>query len=142
MKRHCRSGYTLIEVLTAAILVGVGITAAVSMSSTMMMQEELSWRVAVAVNFQENSCRLWQLGLTPADVTAVMPDTRGNPFLGSILQSLPSNTSLGVASQSSMGVLEGAVNSAQVRNYSSGDDGATTSVQPYRATTVGKSTEP
>jgi prepilin-type N-terminal cleavage/methylation domain-containing protein len=142
MKRLRPSGYTLIEVLTAAIVVGVGMSAAVSMSSTMMLQEELSWRVAVAMNYQENTCRLWQLGLSPTEVAAVMPDVRGHPFLNEILDTTASIVPQGIANQSGMGVLEGAIDSVQVGNFSNADNGSNTTMQIYRATTVGNATEP
>jgi prepilin-type N-terminal cleavage/methylation domain-containing protein len=142
MKRLRRSGYTLIEVLTAAIIVGVGMTAAVSMSSTMMMQEELSWRVAVAMNYQENSCRLWQLGLSPSEVTAVMPSTSGHPFLGEILDSTAVMTNLGYADHSTLGVMQGLSNKVQVANYAGADAGSNTEVKIYRPQTTGTAYEP
>lgn len=142
MKRFNRSGYTLIEVLTAAIIVGVGMTAAVSMSSTMMMQEELSWRVAVAMNYQENSCRLWQLGLSPAEVTAVMPSTAGHPFLNEILDTTATMTNLGYADHSTIGVMQGLSNKVQVANFASADEGSNTEAKIYRPQTTGTAYEP
>jgi prepilin-type N-terminal cleavage/methylation domain-containing protein len=136
------SAYTLIEVLVAASLIGVAMTAAVSMSTTMMLQEELSWRVAVAMNYQENACRVWQLGLTPAEVTAVMPGTAGHPFLNEILETTASTTTLATANQGGLGVMEGATNSLQVANYANGPAGSTTTVQLYRQTTRSNATEP
>ena len=134
--------YTLIEVLVAASLIGVAMTAAVSMSSTMMLQEELSWRVAVAMNYQENACRLWQLGLNPADVTAVMPGTAGHPFLNEILEGTASTVSSGIANQSGLGVMEGASSALQVANYANGPAGSTTTIQLFRPTTRSNATEP
>lgn len=143
LTQRCNAAaYTLIEVLVAASLIGMAMTAAVSMSSTMMLQEELSWRVAVAMNYQENACRIWQLGLNPADVTALMPDTKGHPFLNEILESTASTVNLGTANQSGLAVMEGAVNSLQVANYANGPAGSTTTVQLYRPTTRSNATEP
>lgn len=146
---HPRSGYTLIEVLTAAIIVGVGMTAAVSMSSTMMMQEELSWRVAVAMNYQENSCRLWQLGLSPNEVRAVMPGVNGNPFLNEILDDsgapddhLVVMTNLGYADHSTIGVMQGLSNKVQVANFVGADAGSNTEAKIYRPQTTGTAYEP
>lgn len=141
-QRCSAAAYTLIEVLVAASLIGMAMTAAVSMSSTMMLQEELSWRVAVAMNYQENACRIWQLGLNPADVTAIMPDTKGHPFLNEILESTASTVSLVTANQGGLAVMEGAVNSLQVANYANGPAGSTTTVQLFRPTTRSNATEP
>lgn len=126
----------------AASLIGVATTAAVSMSSTMMLQEELSWRVAVAMNYQENACRLWQLGLAHSEIIQIMPDTKGHPFLGDILDSTAATTNTGVFNQSGLAVMEGGSNSLQVANYSFGPAGSTTTVQLYRPTTRGNATEP
>ena len=149
MKRLRRSGYTLIEVLTAAIIVGVGMTAAVSMSSTMMLQEELSWRVAVAMNYQENSCRLWQLGLSPNEVRAVMPDVDGHPFLNEILddsgapdEHLVVMNNLGYADHSTIGVMQGLTNTVQVANFADADEGSNTEARIYRPQTTGTAYEP
>lgn len=56
------SGYTLIEVLAASTVVAIGMSAMVSLTGTLMLQEEMTWRVAVTRNYQENMGRLWQLG--------------------------------------------------------------------------------
>lgn len=144
-----RSGYTLIEVLTAAIIVGVGMAAAVSMSSTMMLQEELSWRVAVAMNYQENSCRLWQLGLSPEEVRKVMPNVNGHRFLNSILDDfgspdydLAQMTDLGYADHSTIGVMQGLSNQVKVANFADADAGSNTEARIYRPQTTGTSYEP
>lgn len=78
MKTHFRAklqkGYTLIEVLVAAAVVSVGMAAMISLSSSMVLQEDLAWRTAIIRNYQENMARLWQLGLSPFEVNKVMPD--------------------------------------------------------------------
>jgi len=66
-------GYTLIEVLAAAALVAMASGAAASLSMSLGLQEEYSRRVAVVRNYQENMAQLWQLGLRPAEIGAVMP---------------------------------------------------------------------
>lgn len=124
------------------MVVGVAISAAVSMASTMALQEELSWRVAVAMNYQENACRLWQLGLSPADVTTVLPDVRGNPFLNEILDSSAATTAGVTSNASGLGVLESATNTLRVANYSSADLGSSTPVSIYRNVTRGSAYEP
>lgn len=76
-----RSAYTLIEVLAAACLIAIGTTAMVSLSSTLMLQEELANRVAITRNYQENTVRLWQLGLSTVQITALMPSLAQNTIL-------------------------------------------------------------
>ncbi|MBN8422195.1 MAG: hypothetical protein J0L73_24990 [Verrucomicrobia bacterium] len=74
-------GYTLIEVLAAGCIISIGTTAMVSLSSTLMLQEELANRVAVTRNYQENTVRLWQLGLSSVQITALMPALTQNAVL-------------------------------------------------------------
>lgn len=75
------SGYTLVEVLAAAAIISIGTTAMVSLSSTLMLQEELANRVAITRNYQENSVRLWQLGLSTVQITSLMPSLAQNAIL-------------------------------------------------------------
>lgn len=86
-RRAC--GYTLIEVLAAAAIISVGTTAMVSLSSTLMLQEELANRVAVTRNYQENTVRLWQLGLSTVQITALMPSLAQNAILQQAIFSNP-----------------------------------------------------
>lgn len=87
MKPHPRinrvkcAAYTLIEVLAAAAIVSIGTTAMVSLSATLMLQEELSSRVALVRNHQENMLRLWQLGLSSLQAAALMPAQAQNALL-------------------------------------------------------------
>jgi prepilin-type N-terminal cleavage/methylation domain-containing protein len=74
-------GYTLIEVLAAGAIISIGTTAMVSLSATLMLQEELANRVAITRNYQENMVRLWQLGLSNVQVTALMPSQAQNAIL-------------------------------------------------------------
>jgi prepilin-type N-terminal cleavage/methylation domain-containing protein len=75
---YMRSGYTLVEVLAASALIAVGAGAAATLTATMGMQEIYSERASIARNYQENLAMLWQLGLTPNQVMAVMPTKAGN----------------------------------------------------------------
>ncbi|MCB1277354.1 prepilin-type N-terminal cleavage/methylation domain-containing protein [Prosthecobacter sp.] len=79
--RARRAAYTLIEVLAAGAIISIGTTAMVSLSSTLMLQEELATRVAVTRNYQENMVRLWQLGLSTVQITAIMPAQTQNAVL-------------------------------------------------------------
>lgn len=141
------AAYTLIEVLVAATIIGVAVSASVSMSATMNLQEELSWRISVALNYQENACRLWQFGLNPTDITAVMPGTAGNPFLNEVLDEIEVNkttiTSASVVGNySTLGVMENAANATQVANFTNGPDGSTTTFSLYRNVTRSSTYEP
>ena len=68
------AAYTLIEVLAAASIIAIGATAAISLSASSVLQEELAFRVAVTRSYQENMLRLWQLGLPRSQVFGLMPD--------------------------------------------------------------------
>jgi type II secretory pathway pseudopilin PulG len=77
--------YSLIEVLAAGAIVAIGAGAAASLSASVGLQEDLARRVAVARNYQENMARLWQLGLDPIEIGAILPTTLGNRFLSGAL---------------------------------------------------------
>lgn len=89
-------GYTLIEVLAAAAIISIGATAMVSLSSTLMLQEEFSTRVAITRNYQENMARLWQLGVSPVQVTALMPAQNQNAVLQVAIYGTPSIVETGI----------------------------------------------
>lgn len=74
-RRRCRSvqGYTLVELLVASSILMMGISAACLMSMAMVTQEEMNHRISRGLNFQENAARLYQLGLSPGEITAVLP---------------------------------------------------------------------
>lgn len=90
-----RRGYTLIEVLAAAAVIAVGMSAAVSLVSSLMTHEELAWRTAITRNYQENMARLWQLGMSPTGSTnatnigAVMPTQKDSPLLNEAINGTP-----------------------------------------------------
>lgn len=81
--------YTLIEVLAAGAIVSIGTTAMVSLSATLMLQEELANRVAITRNYQENMVRLWQLGVSSVQVTALMPAPGQNALLQQAIHGSP-----------------------------------------------------
>ena len=131
-----RAGYSLIEVVVAGAVIAVGMTAAASLSSTMMAQEELSWRVSVARNYQENIVRLWQLGLSPSDVMSLIPSASGNPKLAEVIGPSPTLTATGQVDEDSMGVMESAVCSFTINtaNVAGAGAGGTNEVTAYRPT--------
>ena len=76
-KRNYSAGYTLVEVLVASSILMLGISAACVMSLTMVTQEEMSHRMARALNAQENAARLFQLGVDNAQISADPTVTTG-----------------------------------------------------------------
>jgi len=68
-----KSGYTIVEVMVAAGILVIGIAAAASLALTMVSQEEANARVARAFNIQEQAARLYQLGLEPSEILAIIP---------------------------------------------------------------------
>lgn len=135
-KSICKAGYTLVEVVIAGAVVAVGMAGAASLSSTMMAQQELSWRVSVARNYQENIVRLWQLGLSPNEVMNLIPSSSGNPKLSEVVGAVPTLTVTGQADEDSMGVMESAVCSFTVNtaNVAGAGAGGTNEVTVYRPT--------
>ncbi len=130
-------GYTLIEVLAASAVIAVGMSAAVSLSSTLMLQEELTWRVAVVRNYQENMARLWHLGIRDRDVMTFMPSQDNNALLARIINGTPSITATGVVNPTSLGTMEAAAVTASVNISLEGDPrveqtGTTTTFMIYR----------
>jgi type II secretory pathway pseudopilin PulG len=114
LQRISRKAYTLIEVLAAGAVVAVGAGAAASLAASVGIQEDLARRVAVTRNYQENMARLWQLGLEPVDIIALMPTMDGNRYLNAALfdrgQIIPQGTvSVGGASGANTAAVETAI---------------------------------
>ena len=107
--------YTLIEVLAAAAIISIGTTAMVSLSSTLLLQEELANRVSVTRNYQENTVRLWQLGLSTVQITALMPALTQNAILQQALYSNPTLVESGLTTVNGV-VMETALCTAIVNN--------------------------
>jgi prepilin-type N-terminal cleavage/methylation domain-containing protein len=143
LRHHVTRGYSLIEVLAASAIVGMGMAAVATLSATVLVQEELSWRVSVALNHQENAARLFLLGfhnVAPASnpgeptISSLLPS---NPVLDEILVATGSThvtpTSTAVVNDALAGTLETSDVSATIRNYdSAGVNGSTTIMSSYR----------
>lgn len=134
MKRRLQRGYTLIEVMTSTIVIGIGLAAAVSMSATTMIQEEMSWRVTVGMNYQENAVRLWQMGLDRNEILGVLPT---NPVLNDILVSGvsgPINMSSSAEVSSLLAdTLQNATTTVTLKNYTgTTGNGSTVVTDAYR----------
>ena len=67
------NGYTLVEALVASVILMIGISAAASLSLTMVTQEEINERTGRALNYLENAASLYQLGLSSTEIAALMP---------------------------------------------------------------------
>lgn len=136
-----RRGYTLIEVLAAGAVISVGMAAAASLASSLMVQEELAWRVSITRNYQENMVRLWQLGLSPAgskdatNIGAVMPSQTYSALLNEAINSTPYLIETGSTTPEGLGRLLSAAVTATV-NVSSDPkkelEGATFTLTAYR----------
>lgn len=136
LKSIRRAGYTLIEVVASASFIAVGMAGAVSLSSSMMAQEELSWRVAVARNYQENIVRLWQLGLTPGEVMNLIPSASGNAKLAEVIGTQPTLVPTAQVNEDGLGVMESAVCAFTINttNVAGAGAGGTNQVTAYRPT--------
>jgi Tfp pilus assembly protein PilV len=71
--RGSRSAYTLIEVLVAAGVLLIAVSAAAALALATVAQEETSARVARCLNLHEQAARLYQLGLAPSTITSILP---------------------------------------------------------------------
>lgn len=67
-------GYSLIEVMVAAGIIAVGLTAAAVLVGTLMQQEELNAAALRAANLQEQAVRLYRLDMNPDLITALLPE--------------------------------------------------------------------
>lgn len=67
-------GYSLVEVVVAAAIVAVGLTAAAVLASTLMQQQELNAATLRAANLQEQAAKLYRLDLRPGDIYRILPE--------------------------------------------------------------------
>ena len=74
-------GYSLAEVLVASAIIGLAVGGGIRLVATLGIQERASNDYSVATNLQDNAARLWQLGLSPAEVNAILPSTLNNSDL-------------------------------------------------------------
>jgi type II secretory pathway pseudopilin PulG len=90
MKRST-SAYTLIEVLVAAAILVIAVSAAAALAVATIAQEEVSSRVARCLNLHEQAVRLYQLGLDPGTLSALLP---ADPAVVSLVFTAPPNLSI------------------------------------------------
>jgi len=67
------AAYTLIEVVIAATILMVAVAAAGVLALATVTQEETNSRVSRCINLHEQAMRLYQLGLEPSEVNAILP---------------------------------------------------------------------
>lgn len=67
-------GYSLVEVIVAAALLGIGMTAAAIMVHAIVRQEESNTVHRRAANLQEQASRLFQLGMNADQIRNVLPE--------------------------------------------------------------------
>mgnify|MGYP003641241932 FL=1 len=72
-KSICQRAYTLIEALVASSILLIGVGAAGSMSLSLVTQEEINERSVKAFNYLDNAARLYQMGVDPAGIAALLP---------------------------------------------------------------------
>lgn len=65
--------YTLIEALVASSILLIGISAAASLSLTMVTQEEMNERSVTAANYLDNAARLYQIGVDRGQIRNLLP---------------------------------------------------------------------
>jgi prepilin-type N-terminal cleavage/methylation domain-containing protein len=68
-------GYSLIEVMVAAAIVAVGLTAAAVLASTLMQQQELNAATLRAANLQEQAAKLHRLDLSSSAIRGLLPES-------------------------------------------------------------------
>ncbi len=137
MKRILKpAGYTLIEIIASAAFIAVGIGAAVSLSATAIVQEEMSWRLTVARNYQENIVRLWQLGLSDTEAVNLMPTASTNAKLNEIIGPSPSLNTTGQAVEDGVARMESGVSvlSVNTANMPGGATSPANTMNAYRPT--------
>ena len=71
-------GYSLIEVLMAAAVIGIAVTAAAAIINTLMLQEEVDSAVRRGINLQEQAVTLFREGVAPSNIIALLPESCTN----------------------------------------------------------------
>lgn len=70
--RH--AGFSLIEVMVAAAIVAVGLTAAAALVGTLMQQEELNSASMRAANMQEQVSKLYRLDMASSTIRGLLAE--------------------------------------------------------------------
>jgi type II secretory pathway pseudopilin PulG len=67
--------FSLVEAMIAAGIVAIGLTAAASLVGALIAKEEINSTSLRAANLQEQAVMLYRLGLDPARIRGILPDT-------------------------------------------------------------------
>ncbi len=138
-KPRRKNGYTFAEVLMAAGLLGIMIGGTVRLIGTMNISETAAASGAVGMNILDNTAKLWQLGLTPAEVLSVLPTSTNNEILDKavVVDGSGNTVTFGTAGTtnlaSSMGTLENITISINVEDPQ-GTNNRTSTATIYRPT--------
>lgn len=68
------AAYSLVEVMVAAAVVAVGLTAAAVLVGTLMQQQELNAAALRAANLQEQAVKLHRLDLSSSAIRSILPE--------------------------------------------------------------------
>lgn len=67
-------GYSLVEVMIAAAIIAVGLTAAAVLVGSLMTQQEVNAASLRATNLQEQAVRLYRLDITATSIIELLPE--------------------------------------------------------------------
>ncbi len=68
------AGFSLVEVLVAAAIVVIGLTAAAVLAGTIMAQQELNAATLRAANLQEQAVKLYRMDLSSSAIRGILPE--------------------------------------------------------------------
>lgn len=68
------AAYSLVEAIIAGFLLVIAISAAAVLAHTITANEESNTAVARAINTQEQAARLYSLGMSPTQITNILPE--------------------------------------------------------------------
>lgn len=94
------AGFTILEVLVAAIILAIAVSTAAVLALATVSQEEVNHRIARCLNLHEQAARLYQLGLNPAEIRSILP---ADP---AILTNQPVFTSMALSPINNLGTVE------------------------------------
>jgi prepilin-type N-terminal cleavage/methylation domain-containing protein len=70
-----KNAFSLVEALIAAAIISIGLTAAAALVGALMAKEEINTVSLRAANLHEQAVMLYRLGLAPAKIRQILPET-------------------------------------------------------------------
>jgi len=70
-----KNGFSIMEVLIAAAIIAIGLTAAASLVGALMAKEEINTGSLRAANLHEQAVALYRLGLTSEQILSILPES-------------------------------------------------------------------